>query len=433
MQVVCSIAGTTNTTTYSVTPVPGATSYQWGTLNGMTIVSGQGTNVLTVKFASTFISGNLSCMSVTPCGTSPMQYYTITKTPSSTKPITGLTSVCAYVGQTSTVTYSTTAISGVTLYNWSVSNPGTMSIMTGQGTTSITVKFLAGYTTGTISCIASTSCGNAPAASISPACTPVIASNQTGSGSSMRLSLIDKTDVACFGGNNGAVNLQAENATGAVQYYLNGELLPSSTVTSLVAGNYSAMAIDAANDTSFITFSIDQPEALSITEFVVKNPSASGLNDGLGVISASGGAGQYEYEWSGAVTSSLQVCDVLRDGVYRIKVTDANGCIESKSITIDSNIESISGSNQNSELNMNVYPVPANEELTIELSQKTEGQYLVRVFSMSGAMVFNEIIVVDEKVTFKLNSTYWEQGTYFIQVYDKIGGKLITKEVIIQH
>src|SRR6185295_17613074 len=48
---VCAFKGSTATATYSVAVVPGATQYNWVAPANATIVSGQGTNSIQVKFA----------------------------------------------------------------------------------------------------------------------------------------------------------------------------------------------------------------------------------------------------------------------------------------------------------------------------------------------------------------------------------------------
>ncbi len=59
-------------------------------------------------------------------------------------PVSGPTNVCAYVGSVQVINYSITAVEGAELYLWTV--PPTVTIVSGQGTTSIAVTFSAGFT-----------------------------------------------------------------------------------------------------------------------------------------------------------------------------------------------------------------------------------------------------------------------------------------------
>lgn len=59
-------------------------------------------------------------------------------------PVSGPTNVCAYVGSNQVINYTITAVVGAELYLWTV--PPTVTIVSGQGTTSISVTFSTGFT-----------------------------------------------------------------------------------------------------------------------------------------------------------------------------------------------------------------------------------------------------------------------------------------------
>lgn len=137
------ISGTTavcqgQTYTYSISPVSGATSYTWSVPSGSSIVSGQGSTSIQVQIGS--ISGNISVYASNSCGNSSSSQLSITVTslPSNAGAITGTTSITAG----NTYTYSISPVSGATSYTWTV--PTGATIVSGQGTTSITVSFPTG-------------------------------------------------------------------------------------------------------------------------------------------------------------------------------------------------------------------------------------------------------------------------------------------------
>lgn len=121
--------------TYSISAVPGASSYTWSVPSGSTITSGQGTTSITVNFGST--SGNISVYASNSCGNSSSSSLSlnVTSLPANAGAISGNTSVSAGV----TYTYSISPVSGATSYTWSV--PSGATIISGQGTTSIQVQF----------------------------------------------------------------------------------------------------------------------------------------------------------------------------------------------------------------------------------------------------------------------------------------------------
>jgi hypothetical protein len=156
---VCSYVGTATNVTYSIASVATATSYYWTTPTGATIVSGQGTTSISVNFTSGFVPGNISVQSVSGCGSSAFKTLALTA-PLPTLPgiITGTANVCSYVGTATNLTYSIAPITTATSYYWTV--PTGAAIVSGQGTTSVSVNFTSGFTPGNIAVQSVTNCGN---------------------------------------------------------------------------------------------------------------------------------------------------------------------------------------------------------------------------------------------------------------------------------
>jgi len=101
-----------STTTYSVNPISGATSYDWTLPGGWTGTST--TNSITVTVGNT--SGSIGVAAVNGCGTSSYQTLAVTVNQSPLMPgtISGSTTMCAGVAQT----YSVATVGGATSYTW---------------------------------------------------------------------------------------------------------------------------------------------------------------------------------------------------------------------------------------------------------------------------------------------------------------------------
>lgn len=126
----------TNNVVYSVPVVNGATGYSWIAPPNATIISGQNTNQVTLNYSSTFTSGSLSVRATNVCGVSNIRSAMIRSTPLAPGAITGPNSFCAYQQG---VVYSIASVTSATSYSWQV--PQGATIVSGQGTTSITVNF----------------------------------------------------------------------------------------------------------------------------------------------------------------------------------------------------------------------------------------------------------------------------------------------------
>jgi hypothetical protein len=127
-------AGTT--ANYSIVAVSGATSYTWNVPSNAVILSGQGTNAVSIQFNAGFSGGTLSVSAANACGASALRSYTITSNPGMPSAMTGTSSnLCGL----SNVTYSVPLTANATSYNWTV--PAFASIVSGQGTNAITVNY----------------------------------------------------------------------------------------------------------------------------------------------------------------------------------------------------------------------------------------------------------------------------------------------------
>ena len=137
---------------YAIGGLTGGYSYLWSVPTGVTIVSGNGTTNLTVRFPSGFAGGTISVKAQNGCGTGPSQSLAISGGGGlpALGAIQGTSNVCA----NQTYTYSVAGVTGATKYTWTV--PSRAKILSGQGTLAITVKL--SRSGGNVSVVASNSC-----------------------------------------------------------------------------------------------------------------------------------------------------------------------------------------------------------------------------------------------------------------------------------
>ncbi len=136
--------------TYSIAAVTGATSYVWTVPTGCTILTNLGTSITMGTSSGFTAAGTVTVKSSNGCGLSTAKTLTISPIPTQPAVITGTSAVCA---SQQGVTYSTTAVAGMT-YVWTV--PTGASIASGQGTNSIAVNF--GTSVGSVTVKASNGC-----------------------------------------------------------------------------------------------------------------------------------------------------------------------------------------------------------------------------------------------------------------------------------
>ncbi|MBC5993839.1 ice-binding family protein [Pontibacter cellulosilyticus] len=122
----------TENLTYSIAVLTGGDKYEWTVPQGWTIVSGQGTLSITVKAGAA--GGKVGVTATNDCGTSKASTLdvSVTTPPAAPVAIQDMSSLC------DGLKYTVDAVPGATDYTWTV--PAGFTIVSGQGTTTITVK-----------------------------------------------------------------------------------------------------------------------------------------------------------------------------------------------------------------------------------------------------------------------------------------------------
>jgi gliding motility-associated-like protein len=144
------------------------------------------------------------------------------------------------------------------------------------------------------------------------------------------------TNVNCFGGNTGAINITVANALPSFTYAWSGPGVnpTSEDQTGLAAGTYSVTVTNPAEMCSAsASFTVTQPTAaLNVTIASTPATCDNGTN-GTATATPTGGTGPYTYLWSngGATTQTIMN---LPAGQRCVTVTDSNGCTDSECVTI---------------------------------------------------------------------------------------------------
>ncbi|MDF3025694.1 MAG: gliding motility-related protein, partial [Fluviicola sp.] len=148
------------------------------------------------------------------------------------------------------------------------------------------------------------------------------------------------TNVACFGGNTGAINLTPTGGTGPYTFAWGGGITTEDR-TSLTAGTYSVTITDVNGCTGTVNPTVTQPAAAVSGTTVVTNVACFGGNTGAINLTPTGGVGPYTFSWGGGVTTEDRTG--LTAGTYSVTITDANGCTGTVSPTVTQPAATVSG------------------------------------------------------------------------------------------
>ena len=199
------------------------------------------------------------------------------------------------------------------------------------------------------------------------------------------------TDVKCFAGSTGSINLTVNGGTPGYSFlWSNG--FTGEDPTGLTAGTYTVTVTDANLCTSTTSAVVSQPSLLALSASGTNVSCAGGSNGSIN-LTVSGGTAGFTYNWSnGAIVEDPSG---LSAGTYTVTVTDANSCTATTSLVISSpsainisrsvtNVSCNGGSN--GAINITVTGgtvgysfVWSNSALTEDISSLVAGTYTVTV------------------------------------------------------
>ncbi len=145
----------------------------------------------------------------------------------------------------------------------------------------------------------------------------------------MGASIVD-SNVSCNGSSDGGATASAIGGTAPYTYVWSNSATTAS-ITGVESDTYYVTITDNNGCTALDSVTITQPLILVGSTVVDSNASCSGLNGGA-TVSATGGTAPYTYLWSNSATTAS--ITGVGAGSYNVFVTDANGCLDTVSVTI---------------------------------------------------------------------------------------------------
>jgi hypothetical protein len=155
----------------------------------------------------------------------------------------------------------------------------------------------------------------------------------------------NSTNVTCYGGGNGVLNLGYVSGIAPIIWSVTGPSMYNSTTTTntnLQPGTYNVTATDSIGQTQTLSFVIIQPTMIN-GSLNATNITCNGANNGYLNGTIYGGTPPYTYSWSGPTvnpitntTASLGPIGNITypAGTYTLSVVDANNCTKDFTATV---------------------------------------------------------------------------------------------------
>lgn len=226
-----------------------------------------------------------------------------------------------------------------------------------------------------------------------------------------------KTDIKCYGDRNGII-LITPSMAGNFKYSRNGgtDFQTSPIFDYLLAKSYNIVVKLVGSDcVSTQTIEIKQPDELKPT-LKMNQITCNNANNGLLIVNPVGGTAPYQYKLNNGDFQADNAFINLREGIYDIKVKDANGCIY--------NFENLKITN------------PRPLKLTFDLIEHlrcngyTDGKIHTRSTGGSGY----EKYTVDNGATFQKSPNFsgLAAGTYIVFAKDWLGCESNKETVVLK-
>ena len=235
------------------------------------------------------------------------------------------------------------------------------------------------------------------------------------------------SNVSCFGGNNGSVNIGAAGGIGSLAYSLNGVNFQSiGTFTGLMSNVlYTAYVRDAGGCINFTNFSLTQPDPI-VGNLGALNETCSNSNNGSVFVSAYGGVGNLLYSFNGDPYSATNSWNNLSAGTYLISVRDANNCAIGLTATITEpapiavtasldNVNCAGGNDGGISVNVSGGTVPynyawSNGSTRKDLFDLEEGVYALIVTDANNCIISQSYSIIAPNAPIVLNGTVNNTG-----------------------
>ena len=373
---------------YSVTPVVGAANYFWTATPQMQIIGGQGTSTITVRFLSPFNSGNICVTAVTSCGSSSTaRCMTVSKSTATLGSMSGDFILCP--GQTGQV-FSIPAVTGAASYAWTV--PANVTIVSGQGTPSISVNVGAGFTLGNICVSATSNCGVVSPVKCKTLSTefPNTPGNMTGVSSGVCGQTIAYSVPAVSGVSSYTWTAPAGASVAS------GQGTNSVTITYPKRFTTGQLCVAASNGCGVSPLRCVNIKGVPADFGLISGPATVCSFD-AGVLYSIGSVfGATSYQWTVPAGASIIAGQgtnaILVDfgiGAGNVSVKALNACGQSGTRVLNVIVNCKLSGMKFLVLKVNAYPNPVASELTVEVTAETANAYSLELTDVSGRVVYN--------------------------------------------
>lgn len=224
------------------------------------------------------------------------------------------------------------------------------------------------------------------------------------------------SDVLCSDSEDGVIVVTGNGGTGMGYIYSidGGGFGPSSTFDDLTPGDYTITVQDDAECAGSATFTVEAPDAITIT-VDANNGSDPSLNNGVIDITVSGGVSPYTFSWDGpGYDGTDEDATGIAPGDYTVTITDANGCeFTSATITVVvSGVEEMVNA-----IVLTLFPNPTRGQVELGLDGLVgESVTTILTDGLGREVVREDLGNLNGQFVHRMDLSSYESGVYFLRV-----------------
>ena len=338
---------------FYVDTVCGATNYQWSLPVNCSIVSASADSSSIVMHApADFTSGVLNVVSANVCGVSTGTLIkNLSALPAAPSQIIGPVSI---LPSQKNITYSVSQITGLN-YTWTF--PAQVTIISGQGTSSVNVNW--GVISGNVSVLAQNNCGQSA--------TTILRVNTIGSMFTVSDSSLPNFDTTCVNGLSASKSFSASGSNlygapviiGPATGYKFSQFLTGTFTDSVVFTNYgnnfnktvyvkfspvventnaALIPINSAGfQTSYVSVSGEGINSSPVISASITPVNCFGEKNGTINVQTGGGTGPFSYSWKSSAppfSSAESFITGLKPADYTVTINSYGGCNAAATFTV---------------------------------------------------------------------------------------------------
>ncbi len=248
------------------------------------------------------------------------------------------------------------------------------------------------------------------------------------------------TPVGCNGGSTGQTKVSITGGSSPFTYLWSSGGNTNYVASGLSAGTYSVMVVDKNGCSATSRTTLTQPAAIRDSVASITYPASHG-GTGSAAIGVKGGVSPYRYTWTPNVSTTATGTG-LTARTYTVQVKDASGCTNNlifvmtqPSASQGGVMEPVSrgkvstgediGATCCPDVDINLYPNPNRGQFTIA---GVSSGMLIEVYDYTGRKISS---ITTNNETIQLNISNRSNGVYLIRIIDK-DGNLVSQKMVVK-